>query len=45
VIYDGYTRRKFRRYNALLDSLVAQNYTKIATVEGSKYPVEIWRVK
>ncbi len=42
IIYDGYTHRKFRRYKALLDSLLVREYVERATVEGSKYPVKIW---
>ena len=45
IVYDGYTHRKFRRYKDVLDSLLAERYSKVATVKGSRYPVEIWKVR
>jgi 4-amino-4-deoxy-L-arabinose transferase-like glycosyltransferase len=45
LIFDGYTERKFRRYMKFLQQRLPEQYNKVAVVSGSRYPVEIYKLK
>lgn len=43
IILDGYTQRKFAKYWEFIKERLAVEYEKLAVIEGSKYPVEIYQ--
>jgi len=44
IIMDGYTEKKFSRYRAFLDRMVAERYERLASVPGSKWRVDVYRL-
>jgi hypothetical protein len=45
IILDGYTKRKFARYWDFINEQMQFRYTKVKSVDGSKYPVDIYILK
>lgn len=44
IIKDGYTHRKFARYWTFLQEELKTHYEEIESVEGSRYPVRIYKL-
>ncbi len=44
VIDDGYTHRKYARYWSFIRSELETNYSQLAQITGSKYPIIIFRL-
>ncbi len=44
IVDDGYTQRKFQRYWPFLERQIRESYESIATVQGSEYPIVVYRI-